>query len=455
MRFENAILLICVYPFVLLMYFLLKNEATPKKGLYYGVTLTREQAKELEAEHITKAYNKQMRQYLWILMLTPIPMLFIPWFSIYFLFWSVWFLFGIFAFFIPFARANTKLKRLKAEKGWKQQNTEQLVEIKSAGKVRKVKFIQFAVPCILSVGIFLWAIIRACKEQLVVLGITVGSLAFVTLLFYQVAVWMDKQPVQVVSMDSEVNLNYARAGKNLWKNFWITCAWVNTAYTFSMLFMLDKNERLSAVFIRSTVIYILVTIVLLIRVMKKKKKLDVTYQDRMDAVTTDEDDYWLWGIIYYNPKNKHGMVEKRVGIGTSTNMATPVGKGIVAFCCLMMLSLPAVSIWLMLLEFMPIGLSVTDGRLIAAHVREDYSIPVSIIEEVELLEELPKWSKVSGTDMEELQKGTFRVAEVGRCEVFLNPENGLFICFEAVNTTYYMSGYDDAETMEIYELLTE
>lgn len=64
MKFENVFLLICVYPFVLLMYFLLKNEATPQKGLYYGVTLNKEQAKELEVGQITKIYNKQMRRYL-------------------------------------------------------------------------------------------------------------------------------------------------------------------------------------------------------------------------------------------------------------------------------------------------------------------------------------------------------------------------------------------------------
>lgn len=454
MKFENVFLLICVYPFVLLMYFLLKNEATPQKGLYYGVTLNKEQAKELEVGQITKIYNKQMRRYLWILLLAPVPMLFIPWFSIYFLFWMVWLVLGIFAFFIPFARANTRLKQLKAEKGWKQ-NTEQLVEIKSAGNVRKVKFTSFAAPCIISAGIFVWAIVKAYGERLVVLGITVGSVGLVTLLFYMAAVWMDKQPVKVVSMDSEVNINYARAGKKLWKDFWVMCAWVNTAYTFCMLFMFDKNDRLSAVFIWSTVLYLLVTMGLVIRVMQKKKKLDAAYQDKMDAQGSDDDDYWLWGVIYYNPKNKHSLVEKRVGVGTSTNMATPVGKGIAAFCCLLMLSLPAVCIWLILLEFMPIGLTVTDDRLIAAQIREDYSIPVSIIEDVALLEELPKWSKVSGTGMEELQKGTFRIAEVGRCEVFLNPENDLFIRFEAANTTYYMSGCDDAQTLEIYELLTE
>ena len=35
----NIILLVCVYPFVLFMYVLLKNMLTPKKGLWYGVSL--------------------------------------------------------------------------------------------------------------------------------------------------------------------------------------------------------------------------------------------------------------------------------------------------------------------------------------------------------------------------------------------------------------------------------
>lgn len=294
----GMILLLCVYPFVLFMYFLLKNEGVPKRGIYYGVSLTKENAQDPEIERITGEYNRQMRQTLLLLLLLPLPALLIPWFSLFLLFWMVWLIAGIFAFFIPFGRANVRLKALKAERGWKQ-----------------------------------------------------------------------------------------------------------------------------------------------------------AYREKTDAFVPDDEDNWLWGMIYYNPRDKHVLVDKHIGMGTTMNMATPAGKAVGVFCGLMLLYLLMICIWCMLLEFVPIQLAVTDGRLVASQIGQDYTVPVCIVEEVELLEELPKLSKVNGTGMDTLKKGTYRIPEVGRCQVFLNPQNQVFIRFEAAGTTYYMSGYDDAETLEVYEAL--
>ena len=71
----GSIITICMYPFVMIMYGMLKGEASPKKGRYFGVTLNKEQAKAPEVAEITKRYNKQMnRIFLWLMVL-PIPAL--------------------------------------------------------------------------------------------------------------------------------------------------------------------------------------------------------------------------------------------------------------------------------------------------------------------------------------------------------------------------------------------
>ena len=450
------ILLVCVYPFVLLMYFLIKNESVPKKGLYYGVSLTKEQAGTLEVEQVTKEYNGQMRKSLAVLLVVPLPAIFIPWFSVFLTFWMVWLVAGIFAFFIPFARANGKLKELKREKGWKKaEEGERIAEIKNAGGVHRVKWYHFVPQSAISVAAFIWVLIRFHGEKMEALSITMGSFAFITLLFWLAAAWMDGQKTQVISTNSEVNLNYARAKKNLWKNLWVICAWINTAYTVALLWMLDVEMKLTGFFMAATLIYTVAVLAVFFWVLKKKQKLDAMYQERMDMVQPDDDDNWLWGIVYYNPKDKRSSIEKRIGIGITTNMARPAGKALVGFLGVTLLGMLLLCIWVILLEFTPIQLSVEDNMLMASQIGEDYSVPVSIIREVTLLEDLPDWDKVSGTGMEKLQKGTFRIAEVGRCEVFLNPENTVFIRFEAAGTTYYMSGYDDTETMAVYEELVK
>lgn len=450
----KIIMTVCLYPIVFLMYFLIKNEGQPKKGMVFGAKLTSSRQQEPEVAEVVKAYNRQMNRLFAALIFLPLPMFFIPWESIVLSFWIIWILAAIFAFIFPFAIANGKIKALKREKGWKKsEEALTVVEIKHAGRVRRVRFYQFAAPCLLSALAFIWALAGFRGERQEALGIAVGSMAFVTFLVYFMAVWMDSRKTRVISTDSGVNLGYARAGKNLWKNLWMSLAWINAVYTLCMLFMLDADLQLSDFFFWATALYILATVVLLVLVIKKKKSVDAAYSDKMDVEQLDDDDMWIWGMIYYNPKDKHSMVEKRVGIGTTMNMATPAGKGLAVFSGLVLLSLPVICVWLILLEFTPIQLSVEGKLLVASQIRKEYTVPVTTIENVTLLEELPKLSKVSGTGMEELKKGTFRIAEAGRCQVFMNPTNHLFIRFEASGTTYYMSGYDDEETMAVYEEL--
>ncbi|MDE7211200.1 MAG: hypothetical protein K2O03_07120, partial [Lachnospiraceae bacterium] len=52
-----------------------------------------------------------------------------------------------------------------------------------------------------------------------------------------------------------------------------------------------------------------------------------------------------------------------------------------------------------------------------------------------------------------LYKGNWHILYAGDCEVFLNPENGLFIKFMADGELYYMSAEDDGKTQEVYEKL--
>ncbi|MCH5270895.1 MAG: hypothetical protein J1E83_09125 [Lachnospiraceae bacterium] len=452
----KIIMLVLMYPVVFILYFVLKNEAVSAKNLSYGVSLTGEQCQAPEVQGIHAAYKRQMLHIFLFMFLIQVPALFIPWISVYITFELVWTFANVIAFCLPFAQANRKLKLLKQEKGWKKAEEGQLTaEIKSAGKIRKVKFSQFAPPCILSLVILIGALIKFYGERLWALSICIGSLAFITPLFYAIAVWMDRMSTLVISTDSEVNVNYARAKKKLWRDFWLANAWINTLYTAAMLFTMGWQGGIGGLFLPATAAYLVAVTALLFWIVNKKRKLDISYKDYMDAPILDNDDNWIWGMLYYNPRDKHIMVEKRCGVGTTVNMARPVGKAMIGLTVLaLLLSLYACG-WTVLLEFTPINLSVGNGYLQASQMKEDYSIPLEAMENLMMLEELPHLSKVNGTGMDNLLKGTFRIPEEGRCEVFLNPQNTLFIRFEYAGETYYMSGYDDEETMRVWEACVE
>lgn len=449
----NIILIVCMYPFVFMMYFLLKNDAMDKKGCF-GVRLDKEQQKTPEVEQITKAYGKQMNRILLVLALVPLTLIFVPWFSVSTTGWMLWVFATCFAFFVPYGIANGRLKELKRVKGWKQTTEAPVyVELKEAGHVRRVKWFHFLPQTILSAVLFIGALQFYRETQLVTMPILLGSFACISPMFWIAAVWMDKQKTQPVSTNSDVNVNYARAKKNLWKNFWMLCAWVNVVYMVSLFASVNSYGGLTKVFWAGFFLYILATVVLVLWMLKKKNVIDVAYQDKMDLAQADDDDYWIWGMIYSNPKDKHFMVEKRIGVGTTVNVATSGGKAFIFFVAATLLSVPLLCIYLLFLEFTPIHLSVEGNQLIAAQMREEHVISLLSIEEVQLITELPKMSKNHGTGADNLRKGSYRVKDVGNCEVFLNPKNTVFIKLEAYGETYYLGGYDEEETREVYEMI--
>lgn len=454
----GSIITICMYPFVMIMYASLRSEATPKKGLYYGVTLNKDQAKAPEVAEITKRYNKQMNRNLFWLMVVPIPLLFLPWFSIWFVLWDLWFFYSLVAFFIPFLGANKSMKSLKEEKGWQTGSEAPVyVELKSAGSLRTVKWWHFLPQCLMGLGILVATITICSPQNRVIMGIMQGSFAGITFLFWIAAIWLDQLKTQVISTNSDVNINYNRAKKRIWKNLWTACAWVNICYMVVLLVLIQR-DIFHEMFLTSAIVYTVITLVLAFRMLKKQSGLEKKYRDKMDIEVVDDDNHWLGGMFYYNPKDKHFSVEKRYGMGSGTtvNLAKPAAKVLVGIVLLLLLVMPATSVWMVMLEFTPIELRVEKDKLIGEQIREDVVIPLYSIKNVELLTERPKMSKNSGVAMEGIYKGSFRLKEnKSNCEVFLNPNNGVFLRIETPMEVYYLSGYDDVQTRAIYESLHE
>ena len=454
----GSIMTICMYPFVMIMYGMLTGEASPKKGLYYGVTLNKEQAKAPEIAEITKRYNKQMnRIFLWLMVL-PLPALLIPWFSIWFVLFDLWFFATMVGFFLPFFAANKSMKALKEEKGWLTESEAPVyVELKEAGTLRTVKWFQFLPQCFISVVLFVVTMLICSSRDRVGAGIIQGSFAGITFLFWAAALWLDKVKTQVISTNSDVNINYNRAKKRIWKLLWIACSWVNVVY-MGVILVLIAGDVFPEYFLVSSLVYTIIVTILALWMLKKQANLEKKYQDKMDIQVTDDDENWLGGMFYYNPKDRHLSVEKRYGMGSGTtvNLARPAAKVLAAILVLLLLQMPVVSVWMVMLEFTPIELRVEDNLLIGEHIKEDISIPLYSIKDVELLPERPGMSKNSGVGMETVCKGDFYIKEEKLdCEVFLDPRNDLCIKVETSMEVYILGGFDDAQTREVYEILAK
>ena len=188
-------------------------------------------------------------------------------------------------------------------------------------------------------------------------------LALLNLLFLWVAQWMDRQKTEVISTQSDVNINYARAKKNIWKDFWLQSSWMTTVYVWVCALTLIFNARFDLAVLAGCVVYTLVVTALLGPAMRKIREVEARYEKERDIIVEGDDDrYWMWGLVYNNPKDKHTMVSQRVGMGTTINVATKAGKVWWGVTLIVMLSMPVLLGWLIFEEFTLVNTSSFRGR---------------------------------------------------------------------------------------------
>lgn len=462
----NIVLLVAMYPMMMAVCYFMYNSMKPKNGFAFGCTVSTVRMKDETLKEIEREWASEMKRNIAITALLPFTAFIVPYVSIQMTIWTLW-TFGLIALLEwPFIKANAKVKDLKRGMGWyDKENPEEFIELKAAGEVRRVKTGTFLIPFAVSaLAVALVYALAFVENDLIKkagyaqdFSIIILMLAFLNLLFLWVAQWMDRQKTEVISTQSDVNINYARAKKNIWKDFWLQSSWVTTAYVWVCSIALIFYDWFDLAILAGCVVYTFVVMGLAVPVMRKIKEVEARYERERDIVVDSDDDrYWIWGLLYNNPKDKHTMVSQRVGMGTTINIATKAGKVWWAVTVIVMLSLPVLLGWLIFEEFTPISLSINEDELHANHLKLEYELPIEEIENLELVDALPKTTKVVGSAMDTLVKGSYRIKGTGeKCIMFLNPQNENFLRFEVDGQVYYMSGFDDEETAQVYETIKQ
>lgn len=451
----NMILGITMYPLLFLFYFLIRWVVKAENGYCFGASLKKEWRKELEIEAIRKKFQKSLDLWLLVAAVVPAVTFFIPYVSIVFTIWMVWLLCVCVYPAVPFVSANHRVRQWKQEKGYvTREDGVTYTELKQAGEVRSVKHFPFLVPVLASLAAVPVSAYLLWKEDLLYFTGTLAVIAACTPLFYLCAWITDRQKTEVISTDSEVNVNYARARKKIWKDLWLQASWLNAVFTwlFAAAFCLFRQGVWFM--IGGVIVYGVVFVLVIILCFIKFFRLDRRYEDKRDLSEPDDSDrYWIGGLFYFNPNDRHIMVNQRTGIGTTMNMASPVSIVIDVIAGLLLLMIPVICVWMILEEFVPIHLKIEEQAVVAEHLDVDYRIPLSDITEVLVLEEEPEWTKINGMGMDNLSKGTFEIYHEGKCEAFLNPQNTMFLKIVTDDNIYYFSGYDDKETEDIYDCI--
>jgi len=172
-------------------------------------------------------------------------------------------------------------------------------------------------------------------------------------------------------------------------------------------------------------------------------------QEKLTAgaeVIADEDDAWLLGMFYYNPADPRMMVAKRLGVGTSMNLATRGGQILLLVSGVLLVGCLFVGPWMGIMETLPTRLEIRGQTLTSLHGNGvKYEIPLENITDTQLLDTLPPSYRVVGTGMDTYLEGDFSVQGQGAAKFCLDPTDPLFLRVEADGRVYWFT----AETPEL------
>ncbi len=449
--FMNIIFLVTCYPILFILYYMLKD-ADNRNHYCFGATLKKGMKNSEEVKKITAEYKSSLKKCTIIMAILPILFFFIPYFSISMSLWMMWILAVCFVPMIFLIKANRKIIELKTEKGWNEKSNTSYADLKMITIPGKVKFITFLPMLFLSTIPVVIAFILFKGYGYVVFAWIVAIFGLCTYLFYGCAIWTDKQKITVICEDSDINVNFARAKKQIWKKYWIICGWINTVFTWFLFFIMCKREYAMSGVIWGSILYCIIIIAVAIILMKKILLINKEYEEKRTVEDiADDDSHWIWGMIYYNKNDKHFMIENRFGTGTTINMAKKSGMAMTIFSYLAILSLPIICIWIIMLEFTPIQVYIENEEIVCEHLSKEYEIPLDEIDEYTILTERPKMTKVNGNGMDNVLSGTFETEYDEMAEVFLNPQNDLLIKIVVDDQIYYISDVDDEGTKELIE----
>lgn len=456
--FMKIILFVFCYPILPIMYFIIKNELEPHKNIILGVTLPSDELRNPKVKEIISRAKISMRRIAIVLALLPFTSLLTKYDSIVYAIFITWITVLCFIFFLPFIKGNLQLHKLKKEQNWHlDEEGTTIVDLKvtleEPNPLSKYWFLPAIVLTCIPIIIDLCTITSKDSNLLSLATTTlVGLITFLCPFLFHIA-YKTKQ--EIVSQDSLRNQTLTRIRRYNFGKCFIGLSYTNAIYT--ILFRLYINHYIDSI-ILFLIITLLYTFFLLWWVLRAEFKVRLAQQQfsiqSEDSFTTDEDSYWIYGLLYYNPYDKHLIVQKRVGLGTDMNYAKPAGKFFGVIIALIILAMPISAIGLIQSEFSPLLLTIDEDSITAKHFHTAYDIDFDDIKTVETWDELPDMSKDNGTGFSTLCKGTYSIAGNGSCTVCFNPTNHLFIVITKENgKKYVFSGSTDKKTEEVYNIL--
>lgn len=446
----DEIMLFVVYLAILgILYGIARNSARRQKGLLFGVTVP-ETALELpQVQVIIRRFKWETGLLALAMVVVYIPLFFLRTMWLLASIWIVLFYAAITVPYLPYLKAHKQMKQLKKEQGWAVTPPLRL-------RVVDTNTSETSLP----EPIGLWTLIPPLAislapvflpGQTAALRGVVLSDALVIVVCWAAGRWTFRRKGEMVTADTALNQTLQRVRRAYWDRFWRFMLWGCAGLNFLM-----GTVRSAGIAVLGSLAFLLLlvggTLWMELRLRRTQERLT-----QGATALADEDDVWLLGSLYYNPADTRVMVAKRLGLGSTVNLATPVGKGTVAVLIAIIVGSLFVGPAMGVADSIPTELELRGSApavLVASHgKREKYTLSADRITDVQLRSTLPECSRTVGTGLDHYLEGYFYVTGEGQAYFCLDPTAAVFLRVEANGIVYWFTGDSAEETQAVANAL--
>ena len=426
----------------LLAWWVLRNSARFKKNIVIGVTLPHEARDDGQVVAILTNYRRQQLACTIVLVTVALACAAAgtlrAWAGPLIVCWTLWILAACVVPETVFALANHKLAGLKDERGWRREEMGRgrhvtVADIGAAAQpYTRVSGIWFVLICAVSLVPALLD-----RNNLVVYLLFAACVLMVWVTFR----WCYRDRSEVVDDNTTLTQTLTRIRRRAWARVYLVMAASFALMSWAqLLFRGSTDLYLIGMMLPCAVL----GIVAFATEMRMRGLQEHLTKASGEGLYVDEDDRWIFGIFYYNPDDAKLMVNERVGVNTSINLARPAGKAIMAALALLLLCLPVAGA-LMADDFgTPVTLELSGQAIHARHSLTSYEIDMDDVVSIELIDQLPQMTRTLGGAAETFLEGDFSSERYGTLKVCLDPEAGPWLLVRTGDGRTYLLGASDA-----------
>ncbi|MBR4445054.1 MAG: hypothetical protein IKS37_04090 [Solobacterium sp.] len=417
------------------------NEIKAKKNIVLGVTLPQEGREDAQVQRILQTFKQRTIAAAACLLIVGIAAMFIPGRTMtLFMLWTV---LTVIVPYIPYVLANRDLKRLKTERGWT--SASRIVYADTGTEpVRYLHPLLFVPPVLIALCPIL------IEKGLSIMYVMMAVLCALSYVSYR---YLYRNKAEMVDADTARTAALSRIRRYNWGKMWLISS-------YAMAFI----SLLSALTPRHPFVSFLLLGVLCIAICYEAVHLEMKTRKAQEKLTADsggewyvdDDEHWLGGLLYFNPDDSKTIINNRVGMNSSVNIARPAGMVLMSFLVILLAGMPVMGVWLDSLGTQPIVLSVDDRQLRASSGMTHYTIEREDIASAELREQLPeRLARRFGTAMDHYLEGTFSDTE-GAVKLLCDPYCPPYLYIVTKDgKRYLLASRVSEETIQAEQLLKE